>query len=73
MPMTSGAIGYLVRRPDEEGQGDGHVDSTGTQLVTEVREAVTETSALVDNPLRQELTLPPLVVARRPSTEGTSR
>ena len=65
-----GTCPHLVGGADEEREGHGVLAPTGAQLLRQIRDAVPEAPPLVDDPLREKLALPPLVVTRAPPTGG---
>jgi len=64
---TSSLEHYLVWCSDEEWQRHGSVTAAWTQLLSHIRQTVTEASALINDAFTNELTLPPLVVPWRPA------
>lgn len=62
--------GYLVGRPAEKRQRHVAFSRAGTQLLRHVRKAVPKSTSLVNDALRDELALPPLVISSRPSADG---
>lgn len=57
---------YLVGRTAEEGQRHGTFGRAGAKLLRHVCQAVPKSTSLVNDSLCNELTFPPLVIARRP-------
>lgn len=64
---------YLVGCAGEEWQRHRTLGRAGAKLLRHVCQTVPESTSLVDDSLCNKLTLPPLVIAGRPSGKSTKK